>query len=164
MSALSLIAREYRETAIVLSNLDLDAQTIADTLESIGGELETKAQSVAFVIRHLEANAAAMKDWAKTAAERAKAEQSRADSLRDYLAHAMQSCSISKISGPGIALSFRASHAVVIDEPALVPAQYMWTPEPVAPSPDKEAIKSAIKLGEVVPGAHIETRQNLQIK
>jgi hypothetical protein len=164
MSTLALIATEYRQTAIVLSNLDLDAQTIADTLESIGGELETKAQSVAFVIRHLEANAATMKEWAKTAGLRAQAELSRADSLRAYLAHAMQACSISKISGPGIALSFRASHVVVFDALALIPERYMHTPEPVAPSPDKEAIKSAIRLGEAVPGAHIETLQSLQIK
>jgi len=164
MSTLALIAAEYRSAAEALADLDLDAATIADTLESIGGELEAKAQSVAFVVRHLEANAATMQAWAATAAARAKAEQSRADYLREYLSNTIQACGIVKISGPGVALSFRASHAVVIDEPALIPRQYMRQADPPPPAPDKLALMAAMKLGELVAGAHIETRQSLQIK
>lgn len=36
--------------------------------------------------------------------------------------------------------------------------------EPPPPAPDKKAIADAIKAGTAVPGAHVETRQNLQIK
>ena len=164
MTALSLIAAEYRAQAELLADLDLPPEVVADTLESIGGDFETKAKGVAFVIRHLHANAASMKEWAKTANERARATDARADHLSDYLSHSMQACNIPKISGPGVALSFRASHVVVIDEPELIPAQYMRQAPPPAPAPDKEEIKAAIKLGELVPGAHIETRMNLQIK
>ena len=164
MTTLSLIAAEYRAQAELLADLDLPPEVVADTLESIGGELEHKAQGVAFVIRHLRANAATMKEWAKTASERAKAEDARADHLTSYLAHAMQACNITKISGPGVALSFRASHAVVIDEPALIPNEYMRQAPQPAPEPDKDAIKAAIKVGDIVPGAHVETRMNLQIK
>ena len=116
------------------------------------------------MVRSFEADAAAIKQWAKDAATRAGALQARADSLREYLSRSMQACGIDKISGPGVALSFRTSHAVVIDEPALIPAEYMRQTPPPPPEPDKEAIKVAIKLGEIVPGAHIETRMNLQIK
>jgi Siphovirus Gp157 len=164
MTALYLVAAQYREAAAKLADLDLDSVTLADTLESLSGDLETKAQSVAFMARSMEADAAAVKQWAKDATERAKAIEARAERLREYLSDNMEACGIQRIEGPGITLSFRKSHAVVIDEPGLIPAEYMRTPEPPPAAPDKRAITDAIKLGEVVPGAHVETRQALQIR
>ena len=61
-------------------------------------------------------------------------------------------------------LSYRKSEATNIVDESLIPSQYLKTPEPPAPKPDKTAIKEAIKAGTLVPGAEIETRQNLQIK
>ena len=52
----------------------------------------------------------------------------------------------------------------MIDELALIPAMYMRQAPTPAPEPDKDGIKAAIKLGEIVNGARIETRMNLQIK
>jgi hypothetical protein len=164
MTALYLIASEYRTAAEQLANLDLDPQTVADTLESLGGDLEVKAQAVAAMVRSIEADAAAIKQWASDANDRAKAVQARADSLREYLSTNLQACGITKIEGPGITVSFRKSSAVVIDEPGLIPAGYMRQPEPPPPVADKKAIADALKLGLTVPGAHVETRQNLQIK
>ena len=164
MSALYLLSAEYQQAARDMADLELDAQTIADTLESIGGELEHKAQNVALMVRSFEADAAAIKQWAKDATTRASAVQARADSMREYLSRSMQACGIEKIAGPGIALSFRTSQAVVIDEPGLIPDEFMSQPEPPAPSPNKAEISAAIKAGFAVPGAHLETRKNLQIK
>ena len=61
-------------------------------------------------------------------------------------------------------LSYRKSEATNILDESLIPTQYLKTPEPPAPKPDKPAIKEALKAGIVIPGAEIETRQNLQIK
>ena len=163
MTALYLLASEYRATAEKLADLDLDAQTVADTLESLSGELEVKAQNVGYMVRQFEADAKAMKEWAKTATERAKAAEARSESLRDYLARAMEATGIEKIEGPGIKLSFRKSSAVVIDGADLIPAAYMRQPETPPPAPDKTAIAAAIKAGTEVPGAHIEHRKNLTI-
>lgn len=164
MTALSLLAGEYRAAARQLADLDLDPQTVADTLDSLSGELETKAQAVGAMVRMIEADAAAMKQWAADANDRAKAAQARADALREYLAANMQACGIQKIDGPGIALSWRKASAVVIDEPGLIPGAYMRQPEPPPPVADKNAIAEALKAGTAVPGAHIETRQHLQIR
>lgn len=161
MTALYLLAGEYRAAAEYLADLDLPPEVVRDTLDGMSGELEAKAQAVGQMVRSIEANAAAMQAWAKQAQDRAKAAQARADSLREYLGSAMQACGIHRIDGPGIALSFRASSAVAIDEPDMIPAEYMRQPPPV---PDKKAIADAIKGGADVPGARIETRQNLQIK
>lgn len=164
MTALYFLANEYRDDIAKLQELDLDPQTVADTLESMGGELEHKAQNVALFARSLDADAAAVKQWAKDASERAKAMESRADSLRAYIARCMDACGIDKISGPAVSLSFRASSAVVIDGEDLIPAEYMRQKPQPAPEPDKTAIAAAIKAGKDVPGAHIEHRKSLQIK
>jgi len=164
MTALFAIANEYRATALTLADLDLDAQTVADTLESISGELETKAQAVAYMVRSFEADAAAIKQWANDAADRAKATEARADQLRAYLARCLEATGIEKVEGPGIRIGWRASSAVVIDEPDLIPAEFMRQKPPPPAEPDKTAIAAAVKAGATVPGAHVEIRRNLQIK
>ena len=164
MTALYLIAAEYRTAAQQLADLNLDEQTVSDTLESLGGDLEVKAQAVGHMVRAMEADAAAIQQWAKDAQERARTVQARADRLREYLSANLLACEVQKVSGPGISLSFRKSSAVVIDEPGLIPATFMRQPEPPPPAPDKTAIKDAIKAGGEVPGAHIEVRDNLMIR
>ena len=163
MTALFLIASEYRAAAHVLADLDLDPQTVADTLEGLAGELEVKAKSVAFVVRAIEAEAAAMKEWAKTATERARLAMHRADALRAYLARCMDETGLERIEGPGVKLSFRKSQAVVIDGEDLIPSEFMNSPAPPPPTPNKIAISNAIKSGVDVPGAHLEHRKSLQI-
>jgi hypothetical protein len=60
-------------------------------------------------------------------------------------------------------LSYRKSEAVIIEDSEAIPEEYLNTPEPPKPTPDKKRIKEALKNGKV-PGAKIETRNNLQIK
>lgn len=164
MTALFVIAQEYRALGDQLADLDLDEQTVADTLEGAAGELEVKAEAVACFAHGLDAMAKAIKEREAELKQRREAIERRADSLREYLSRTLQACGIEKIERPGAVISFRKSSAVVIDEPGLIPAEFMRQPEPPPPSPDKKAIADAIKAGTDVPGAHVETRKNIQIK
>lgn len=164
MTALWAIAEQYRSDAAKLMEMDLDEQTLADTLEGMAGELEVKAQSVAHVIRAIEADAEAAKEWAKRAQERAKAAEARAERLREYLSDTLQACGITKIEGPGIKVSFRKVTAVAIDDPALVPDEFKPVKPPPAPEPSKTLISEALKAGREVPGAQLIERQSIQIK
>lgn len=163
MTALYVIANEYRAAAEKLADMDLDPQTIADTLEGLSGELEVKAQSVAYMVRNLEVTAAAIKEHEAQQAARRKAIENRADGLKRYLASCMEATGIEKIEGPGVKLSFRKSSAVVIDGEDLIPAEFMRVKPAPPPEPDKKAIGDAIKDGREVPGAHIEARRSLVI-
>jgi hypothetical protein len=166
MTALTLfnLAAEYRQTAEQLADLDLDLQTMSDTLEGMSGDLEVKAQNVAYMARNLEVTAEAIKDHAKAQTDRAKAIEARAEHLRNYLKSCMELAGIQKIEGPGICISFRKSSAVVIDAEELLPVEYLRTPPPPPVAPDKKAIGDALKAGHPVAGAHLEMRQSLQIK
>ena len=164
MSTLALLAAEHRAAADKLADLGLDEQTISDTLESLSGDLEHKAQAVAFMARAFDADAAAVAQWAKDAAERAKALSARADRLRDYLAHSLSLAGVEKVEGPGVRIGWRATSAVHIDDAAQIPADLLRTKPAPAPEPDKTAIRDAIKSGRDVPGARIVTSRALQIK
>lgn len=59
-------------------------------------------------------------------------------------------------------LSYRKSEAVVFTDEEAIPAEYKK--EKITISVDKTEIKKALKAWTEVPGAIIETRQNLQIK
>lgn len=164
MTALFVIAAEYRALGDKLADLDLDEQTITDTLEGAAGELEAKAEAVACFVHGLDAMSAAIKVREAELKARRESVDRRADALRDYLSRTLQACGIEKIERPGAVISFRKSSAVVISEPGLIPAEFMRQPEPPPPSPDKAAISTALKAGREVAGAHLETRKNIQIK
>jgi hypothetical protein len=161
--ALFQLVAEYRAAGEALAELDIDPQTLSDTLESLSGDLESKAQAVAYVSMNLSATANAIRAHAKAQLTRADAIEARCHALREYLARCMTDAGILKIEGPGVKLSFRKSSAVVIDGADLIPADLMRQAEAPPPAPDKSAIKLAIAAGRDVPGAHIEQRQTLQI-
>lgn len=165
MTALYDIAAEYREAADKLADLDLDPQTVADTLEGLSGELEVKAQNVAFFARNLEATASAIKQAEADMAARRKSLEKRAEGLRQYIFTSMQVAGIEQIECPHFRLSIKKNPAAVdIYEPGLVPAEFMTTPVAPDPAPDKKAIADAIRAGREVAGAKLTQGARLEIK
>lgn len=165
--ALSLyeISLAYRADVARLADLDLPAEVVTDTLDAMSGDLETKAQNVAFLARNLESTAAAIKQAEADMAARRKAMENRADGLKRYIFESMKFAGIEKIECPHFRLSIKNNPAAVeIFEPGLVPASFMRTPEPPPPAPDKTAIKEALKAGQDVPGARLTSGQRLEIK
>lgn len=159
------ITAEYRTAADKLADLDLPDDVVADTLESLGGELETKATSVAAFVRNLEANAAAIKEAESHMATRRKAIENRAARVRDYLLSNMMVAGVQKIESPYFKLSVRENPpAVEIFEPGLIPREFMRQPEPPPPAPDKTAIKDALKAGQDVPGCTLTRGVRLDIR
>ena len=163
-SALYVLSREFRDAAEKLADLDLPPEVIRDTLDSISGDLEAKATATACVIRNMESLAAQIKEAEAGMALRRKALESRAKSLSDYLLSNMQFCGISKVESPHFALTIKKNPpAVVINEPGLIPLEFMKQPPPPEAYPDKAAIKDALKAGKEVPGAHLESGVRLSI-
>lgn len=165
LPALYELAREYRDAAERLADLDLDEQTVADTLEGLAGDLEVKATNVAMFARNLEATAAQIKDAEAQMAARRKAVENRATSLRRYLLVSMQQAGIQKIECPYFRLAVRDNPpAVDVFDAAQVPAEFMRQPETPPPAPDKTAIKDELKAGRDVPGCRLTVGQRLDIK
>lgn len=159
------LADQFVEASHRLADLDLPDDVVRDTLEGLSGELEAKATNVAMFARNLEATAETIKAAEADMAARRKAIEARAKRLRVYLQDQMQRTGITKIECPYFKLSIRDNPpAVVIDAESQIPQEFMRTPEPPPPAPDKKAIAEALKAGKDVPGAHLERGQRLEIK
>lgn len=165
MAALYELAHDYRTAAERLADLDLDEQTLTDTLEGLSGELEVKATNTAMLIRNIEASAIAIKEAESQMAARRKALENRAARIKDYLLANMMVAGIQKIECPYFKLAVRDNPpAVEVYEPGLIPAAFMTQAPPPPPSIDKAAIKEAIKAGQDVPGCKLTVGKRLEIR
>ena len=138
---------------------EIDEQTIQDTLESLG--VEEKLEDYCKVIRQLSADKDAYKaEKARFAEKQARAERSISRMQNAVLSYMTAKGIVSEKAG-NFDVRVRKSEAVIIDDMLALDKQYLRFP---APEVDKTALKKAIKQGEEINGAHIETRNNLQIK
>lgn len=161
------ISTQYLATANQLADMDIDEQTLADTLEAEAWPVEEKVRAVSAVILNLQAEADMVKATADKIMNLYKAKQARADALHDYLLINMQRTGITEIKaldGTFKAKLYRERDAsVVIDSENLIPADYMRE-IPARCEPDKVLIKKAINDEYEVPGAHIVKKDRLEIK
>lgn len=165
LPALYELASEYVSAADKLQDIGLDEQTVADTLESLSGDLEVKCQNVAMVIRNMESMAEQIKKAEEAMASRRKAIESRAESVRQYLLTNMQRCQISEIESPWFKIALRNNPPkVMIGDPSLIPQLYMRQPPIPALEPDKKAISDALKQGVKVGDCYLEQSQTVVIK
>lgn len=164
-TSLYQLADEYLEASRTMADLDVPDEVIADTLEGMAGAVEVKATNVAMFIRNMESSAEAIKSAEAAMSARRKAIEARAKRVREYLQAQMTRTGITKIECPYFKLAIRDNPpAVVVDAESQIPAEFMRTPEPPPPAPDKKAIAETLKAGRDVPGAHLERGQRLEIK
>lgn len=164
MTALFILAAEHRALADKLHDTDLDEQTIIDTLEAESGDLVEKGKNVAAVFRNLESDAKQIKEAEQQLAERRKAIEKRAESLKQYLKTNMEVAGIQKIECPWFVISIAQNpEAVTVDDESLIPRDY-FKEIPATFQLDKALVKSAIKDGYDVPGAHLSRGTSLRIK
>ena len=125
-------------------------------------ELETKAVDYSMAILQLNA-------WVEMADKEAKrvtaiknAYKKTSETLKQRITDAMERYDIREVKDATIKVSLRKSVQTIIDDLDQVPKQYKTIK--VETTPDKTAIKKAIQEGEIIEGAHLEEKNNLQIK
>lgn len=138
------------ETGEILNAEELDALELAR---------DEKIEGVGLWIKNLQAEAEAVKKEKDAMADRQRRLEKKAESLKNYLAWALQG---EKFSTPRIAMSWRKSESVLIPDEALLDDRFVSIT--MIKRPDKKLIKDTLKAGREVPGAELVTKQNLQIK
>ena len=149
----------YEINDAIMDCVDTETGEIIDA-EKLGNlqmAYEEKVENIALWIKNLLADAAAIKTEKDALAEREKACRNKAESLKNYLSSALDG---SKFSTPRVAISWRKSETVEIDDVTVIPSEY-WK---VKTDLDKMGIKKALKAGAQVSGARIVTNNNIQIK
>ncbi|WP_407382822.1 siphovirus Gp157 family protein [Ruminococcus sp.] len=137
---------------------DIPEEAVADTLESFG--VEGKVEDYCHVIYQLMADADMYAAEMKRLEAKKKSAEKGVERMKSALSAYMQATGSKKMSAGTFTLSFRKSESVLIKDEFAIPAEYLKTKTSV----DKTAIKNAIKSGQMVAGAELQTNQNLQIK
>lgn len=160
------IANDYLALMQAIEDEEIPEEAIADTLEAITGEIESKADNIACLLKNISAEMAAIREEEKRLAERRKAKENTHERLKQYLSDVLQRTGINKVETARNSISFRKSEAVEVDESFIA-----WATEHRddlvkfgEPTADKTAIKKALKDGAEIVGAKLVVNQNIQIK
>lgn len=100
------------------------------------------------------------KDYANEVLESAKYHDNKAEGLKRLIDSLMQASDLTNIETTEGKVSYRKSSPLVIDDEALIPAEYLTVKE--VSFLDKMKIKKDLKTKEVC-GVHLEEKHNIQI-
>lgn len=157
------LTAQYRD---VLDGIYVDTETgeiVGGTeLDKLEGAINDKAEAIAVVIKEKTAFADACKAEIDQLNKRQKSALREADFLKEYLKTNLDALSIPKLKTPRCSISFRTSYSVDITDKEKIPTAFMVSKTTV--EPDKVAIKEAINNGELVDGAVLVTKRNIQVK
>lgn len=159
------LTTQYRQLQQLADEPEIDPQAMADTLEGLAGDIETKAAAVAMVIGNLESDADAIDEASKAMKRRADRLRHRVEALKTYLLVNMQACNFTKISCKWFTIALRKNpqRTDIYDAEAIPPKYLIW-PEPPPPVVDRRAILEAMKRGEDVPGARLCQDERIEIR
>ncbi len=165
-NSLYVLSEEYKSLYEQLYNsIDEDGVVdvqIMNALTVAKGTFEEKATSVATVCRMLENDEEQIDNEIKRLTAIKKRIGNEKNRIKQYLSESCQKTGIDSIKGLYANISFRQSEETVIDDESLIPDEFLIAKTTI--TPDKTKIKASIKAGQVVPGAHIESKKNIQIK
>lgn len=156
------LAQEYKAAFDQMQELGIDETTIEDTLDGMSGDLTTKCINTMKYALRLEDEAIAAKTHIDRMTAAYKAKYNLSDKLKDYVKTNMIVAGIKSVPSDFFTLSIQGSgSSVIIDDESLLPITYLVTKTTI--TPDKRAIKDALKLGDVA-GVHLEYGFSLRVK
>lgn len=157
------LSSQYLQLAHQLADLDLDAQTVQDTIEASGltDEFTAKAQGIEMVCRELTKDVPAIDAEIKRLKALKDHRERVADGLHDYLKFHMAQTGIQKIEAPLFSISLRTNPpSVEVFDEAQVPNEFMVPKYSIS----KTLLKDAMAAGREVPGARMTQTQRISIK
>ncbi len=153
----------YEINNAILGCVDDETGEVLDVekLKTLEMEQVTKIENIALWIKSLDYEAEAIKKEEEVLAERRKAKVKKVEQLKEYLASTIAG---QKYSTPRMQIGWRKSQSCKIIDENAIPDKFVKVEVVKTLSIDKTAIKKAINSGEVVAGAVVVEKQNVQIK
>jgi len=132
--------------------VDIDDQTLRDTLEGISGLPEALAAAVRNYLADL-ALAAALGMRISDMQERLARFEARAERIRALLTQVMERAQLKKLQEPDFTVSIRAvPPGLVVCNEADIPREF-WKPQPA--KLDRKGLLAALGSGQTIPGANL---------
>lgn len=139
----------------------VDEEKAKEYLERLPIERDKKLEAYGLVIKNYTAEIEAIKQEQANLTARRTAKEKQVDRLINAITNSMVAFNQPKFETAKVAFSFRKTSLVEVNMDTL---DKEYIREKVEYSPDKTAIKNAIKSGKMVEGACIVERQKLQVK
>lgn len=147
----------------LIANEELPPEVIADTIESLQGDVEEKAINVASYIKNLEVATESMKRAAEDIQLRYCRLDSRKEKLKTALKSILSRCDIKKINTPHFDIKLKINPPKIqYESESDIPAEY-WR-EKITRSPNLAELKEAIKNGQQFAGIRLISDTSITIK
>lgn len=161
MATLYELTGQYKQLLDMAETEELDKQLIADTLEALEGEIETKADGYAKIIRELEGKAELLKSEIDRLSNRKTTIENNIKSMKEALQNAMYITGKVKFKTNLFNFSIQKNPPkLVIDKPEEIPEEFL-IPQP--PKADNAKLKEILEEKEL-PFAHLEQSESLRIR
>jgi hypothetical protein len=131
-------------------------------MESLQCEYQKKIDNTVCYIKNVEALNEAIDKEIKSLLERKRINNNKVDSLKKYIGTSLRARGYDKYETAKNKLSFRRSTSVVVYDLDKLPDDYIKPKVELVPQ--KDLIKKAFQNGEIIPGAYLEEKENLQVK
>lgn len=159
------LSAQFQEFVELVESGEIPIEAISDTFDALNGEIDVKIDNTACYIKALVAEADAIKAEESALAERRKRKEKTVDHLKKLLSDNMARIGKTKFESARSVVSFRASKALVIDDEEEFKRRYPdFCKTKTEVSIVSKLVTDSLKEGKELSGAHIETRQNIQIK
>lgn len=163
MSSLYELKENYKQIEEMLYEEEIDEKLILDTLESIEGEIEDKADNYAVIIKELLGDAEVCKQEKIRLEARQKSFENRAKLLKDRLEEIMRETGKTKFKTAKFSFGIQKNGGLLplwIDEDySNIPQKYLKV------KPDNSKIRQALDNGENIIFARYEERaESLRIR
>ena len=154
------MATLYEIDAAILECIDTETGEIIDCerLNALNVERQQKIENVALWYKNLLSDAEQYKAEKTAFAEKERIAKNKAESLKRWLDLALAG---EAYKSTRVNITYRSSEQVIVDDLLKIDDDYLKYSEP---TPDKAAIKKALKEGANIDGVHIESKSNIQIK
>ena len=161
------LTQQQLELKQQLMEMNLDQNTIADTIEGSSLEISKKIENYGIVLRDRESFVDAISKEIERLTERMNAEKKRIERTKNWLLSSMVTLEIKQIECPLFTIAVQDNPpSVDVYNDKLIPAEYMRVPEPEppVPAPDKRLILSDLKAGKEVAGCVLKRDKRIVIK
>jgi hypothetical protein len=156
------LKEQYMRLQALAESGEFDQEAIDEAMADVEDAIEQKAENYALVMKNLEGNVMGLDAEIKRLQAMKKSVESNIDYMKDRLSDMLTAAEKKKFKTDHFAFSFRKSESVSVVDQTLLPGDYIKVK--VTELVDKTEIKKAIKAGEIIPGAELIQKQNLQIK
>lgn len=162
MSSIYELNKDYAELSAMLEEAETpeEIEAIQNTLEMIDLSIEEKIENTAKYMVNVESDIQGLKTEIDRLTKIKKAKENAVERLKNNVEYAMKQKGLEKLEVGTFKAYYKKSESVEITNLDVIPADYTR----VEIKADKVAIKKAIKAGETVEGAHIQTNMNFYIK